>query len=155
MVGWTPGGTVVSASEKVPRPVQASSPTKTSAPMPEASRPGSATRLRVAPAMPAASMMRKAPSSGEPSSVLIGGEAAGGRHDRHRHRRGVPLDQAHGQGRQPAADGDERRLGAEHRPEPERGERGEHDAGEVAAGRRAPTRSGSPRAGEWPAVPGR
>ena len=39
--------------------------------MPEASRPGSATRLRVAPAMPAASMIRKAPSSGEPSSVLM------------------------------------------------------------------------------------
>ncbi len=140
MVGWTPGGTVVSASENVPRPVQASSPTKTSAPMPEASRPGSATRLRVAPAMPAASMMRKAPSSGEPSSVLTAAKlpadamivtAIGG---------ASRLGQAHGQGRQPAADGDERRLRAEDRPEPERGERGEHDAGEVAAGRRAPSR---------------
>ena len=70
-MGSTPGGTVVSASEKVPRPVQLSRPRKTSAPMPDASRPGSATRLRVAPAMPAASMMRKAPSSGEPSSVLM------------------------------------------------------------------------------------
>ena len=38
--------------------------------MPEASSPGRATRLRVAPAMPAASMMRKAPSSGELSNVL-------------------------------------------------------------------------------------
>ena len=69
-VGGTPGGTVVSASEKLPSPVQASIPTKTRAPMPDARRPGSATRLSVAPAMPAASMMRKAPSRGEPSNVL-------------------------------------------------------------------------------------
>ena len=38
--------------------------------MPEASRPGRATRLSVAPAIPAASMMRNAPSRGEPSRVL-------------------------------------------------------------------------------------
>ena len=39
--------------------------------MPEASSPGSATRLSVIPPMPAASMIRKAPSTGEPSRVLI------------------------------------------------------------------------------------
>jgi hypothetical protein len=39
--------------------------------MPEASKPGSATRLSVRPPTPATSMIRKAPSMGEPSSVLI------------------------------------------------------------------------------------
>ncbi len=61
---------MVRASEKVPRPVQVSKPRKTRAPMPEASRPGRATRLSVAPAIPAASMMRNAPSTGDPSRVL-------------------------------------------------------------------------------------
>ena len=70
-VGSTSGGTTVSASEKVPKPVQASSPTKISDPIPDASRPGRATRLSVTPLTPAASMIRNAPSSGEPSSVLI------------------------------------------------------------------------------------
>ena len=71
MVGSTWGGTVVSASEKSPRPVKESRPTKTSAPMPDASRPGNATRLSVAPPIPAASMIRNAPRMGEPSSVLM------------------------------------------------------------------------------------
>jgi len=70
-VGVTAGGTVVRASEKLPRPVQLSKPMKTSAPMPEASRPGSATKLSVIPPIPAASMIKNAPSTGEPSSVLI------------------------------------------------------------------------------------
>ena len=39
--------------------------------MPEASSPGSATRLSVRPPTPAASMIRNAPRMGEPSSVLI------------------------------------------------------------------------------------
>ena len=69
--GVTAGGTEVIAREKDPSPVQLSRPMKTRAPMPEASRPGSATRLSVTPPMPAASMIRKAPSSGEPSRVLI------------------------------------------------------------------------------------
>ncbi len=62
---------MVSASEKSPSPVQLSRPMNTIAPTPAASRPGSATRLRVAPAIPAASMIRNAPRSGDPSSVLI------------------------------------------------------------------------------------
>ena len=70
-VGVTSGGTVVSAREKSPRPVQLSSPTNTIAPTPAASRPGRTTRLSLAPAIPAASMIRNAPSRGEPSSVLI------------------------------------------------------------------------------------
>ena len=71
MVGSVAGGTDVSASEKLPSPVQLFMPTKTSAPMPDASSPGSATRVSVAPPMPAASMIRNAASSGDPSSVLI------------------------------------------------------------------------------------
>ena len=42
-VGSVSGGTDCRASEKVPRPVQLPSPTKTNAPIPEASRPGSTT----------------------------------------------------------------------------------------------------------------
>ena len=71
MVGATEGGTDVSDSENVPSPVQLSRPTNTSAPMPEASSPGRATRLRVAPPIPATSMIRKAPRMGDPSRVLI------------------------------------------------------------------------------------
>ncbi len=70
-VGGTPGGTDDRASEKVPSPVQLSRPIKTSAPNPEASRPGNATRLSVIPPIPAASMIKNAPRTGEPSSVLI------------------------------------------------------------------------------------
>ena len=70
IVGSTLGGTVVSASEKPPSPVNESSPTNISAPMPEASSPGSATRVNMAPPIPAASMIRKAPRIGEPSRVL-------------------------------------------------------------------------------------
>src|SRR6478735_1667893 len=70
-VGGTAGGTTGSASEKVPSPVQPSKPTNTSAPMPEASSPGRATRLNVIPPIPAASMIRNAPSTGDPSRVLI------------------------------------------------------------------------------------
>ena len=100
--------------------------------MPDARRPGSATRLRVAPAMPAASMMRKAPSRGEPSSVLIAAKlpadamivtAIGGTSF---------LTRRTVEGREPTADRDERRLGAEHRAEAQRRERGEDDAGQVA-----------------------
>lgn len=59
------------ASENVPNPVQLSRPVNISAPTPDASRPGSSTSSSVAPPMPLASMSRKAPTSGFPSSVLI------------------------------------------------------------------------------------
>jgi hypothetical protein len=70
-VGDSAGGTECRTSEKVPRPVHWPRPTKTNAPMPEASRPGNITRLSVIPPIPAISMIRKAASTGEPSSVLI------------------------------------------------------------------------------------
>jgi len=59
------------ASENVPSPVRLSRPLKMSEPMPAASRPGSSTSSSVAPPSPDASISRKAPSSGEPSSVLM------------------------------------------------------------------------------------
>src|SRR6185312_15449933 len=70
-VGGTAGGTTGSASEKLPNPVQPSKPTNTSAPTPEANSPGRAIRLSVIPPTPAASMIRKAPSTGDPSRVLM------------------------------------------------------------------------------------
>ena len=60
-----------SASEKVPKPVQCPRPVKTSAPTPEASRPGRSTSSSIALLKPAASMSRNAPTSGEPSKVLM------------------------------------------------------------------------------------
>lgn len=70
-VGFTAGGTDVSARENVPSPVRSSSPMKTTAPIPEASSPGIATRLSVAPPSPAASMIRNAARIGEPNNVLM------------------------------------------------------------------------------------
>ncbi len=58
-------------SEKLPSPVQLSSPTKMSDPMPAATRPGTSTSPIVGPARPEASMSRNAPSSGDPSRVLM------------------------------------------------------------------------------------
>ena len=59
------------ASEKVPNPVQPSSPTKISAPTPAASRPGTRMTPSIGPPRPDTSISRNAPTSGEPSSVLI------------------------------------------------------------------------------------
>src|SRR5215204_3735245 len=65
-VGGAAGGTEVKASETLPSPVQLPRPTKTNAPMPDASNPGSITRLSLIPPIPAISMIRNAPSTGEP-----------------------------------------------------------------------------------------
>ena len=59
------------ASENVPSPVQASRPINISEPTPAASRPGTSTSSSMAPPSPEASIRRKAPSSGDPSSVLM------------------------------------------------------------------------------------
>ena len=58
-------------SPNVPSPVQLLRPTKTNAPMPDASRPGSITTPIMPPPIPAASISRNAPTSGEPSRVLM------------------------------------------------------------------------------------
>src|SRR5271169_2679006 len=59
------------ARENVPSPVRWSRPRKISEPTPAASRPGTSTSSSMAPASPEASISRNAPSSGEPSSVLM------------------------------------------------------------------------------------
>ena len=59
------------ARENVPNPVQASSPTKISAPMPAASRPGSRATSSMAPPRPATSISRNAAGSGEPNRVAM------------------------------------------------------------------------------------
>ena len=58
------------ASESVPSPVHCPRPMKMSVPMPAERRPGTSTTLIIGPAMPITSMSRKAPTTGEPSSVL-------------------------------------------------------------------------------------
>ena len=152
-VGSTPGGTVVRASEKVPRPVQLSRPRKTRAPMPEASSPGRATRLSVAPAMPAASMMRNAPSSGEPSRVLTAAKLPAEAMTVSAIGVASFLTSRTVSGREAGADGDERCLGAEHRAQAQGRERRQDDAGQVPVDRR-PATDRKPRAGECPPGPG-
>jgi hypothetical protein len=71
MSGRPKAGSPGSAREKVPSPVQLPRPVNTSAPTPAASRPGSSTSSSMELLSPAASMSRNAPTSGEPSSVLI------------------------------------------------------------------------------------
>ena len=135
-VGSTAAGTVGRASEKVPSPVQLSRPTKTRAPIPEARRPGRATRLSVAPLTPATSMIRKRAEQRGSEQGADGGEAAGGRHDGQRHRRRVTFQEAYGQRGQAATDGDERRLGTEHGSQAQRRQGRQHDAGQLAVDRR-------------------
>ena len=105
--------------------------------MPEASSPGSATRLSVSPPMPAASMIRNAPRMGDPSRVLMAAKlpadamivsAMGGASFFSR----CTVERA-----EPAADGDEGRLGTENGAQAERGERGEDDGGQLPVDGRA------------------
>ena len=69
--GVPKGGMLGTASENVPKPVQASSPTKMSEPTPAASRPGTSTTPSKGPPSPDTSIMRNAPTMGDPNSVLI------------------------------------------------------------------------------------
>ena len=69
--GGPTGGMLGTASENVPKPVQASSPTKMSEPTPAASRPGTSTTPSKAPPSPDTSIIRNAPTMGDPSSVLM------------------------------------------------------------------------------------
>ncbi len=64
-------GSPATDSEKSPRPDHSPRPRKISAPMPDASRPGSRISSSVAPPNPTTSIIRKAPVIGEPSSELI------------------------------------------------------------------------------------
>ena len=58
------------ASDTAPCPVHASNPIKVSAPVPAARRPGTKTNPRMGPPRPDASISKKAPLRGEPSTVL-------------------------------------------------------------------------------------
>ena len=69
--GRSNGGSPGIDSDAVPSPVSESRPMKTRAPIPAASSPGSRTSESIAPPSPAASISRNAPSSGEPSRVLM------------------------------------------------------------------------------------
>ncbi len=69
-VGVSNEGTPGIARLMVPKPVQRPTPTNTREPMPAASRPGARTTPISGPPMPMISSMRKAPTRGEPSSVL-------------------------------------------------------------------------------------
>ena len=70
-VGLPTDGRFGTASENVPKPVQASRPTKISEPIPAASRPGTSTTPSIGPPIPATSIIRNAAGSGDPSSVLM------------------------------------------------------------------------------------
>ena len=69
--GLPAGGMSGTASEKVPKPVQLSSPMKISEPTPAASSPGASTTPSIGPPIPATSIIRNAAGRGEPRSVLI------------------------------------------------------------------------------------
>ena len=69
--GLPAGGMSGIASEKVPKPVQLSSPMKINEPIPAASSPGASTTPSIAPPIPATSIIRNAAGRGEPRSVLI------------------------------------------------------------------------------------
>ena len=106
----------------------------------EASSPGSATRLSVIPPIPAASMIRNAPSTGEPSRVLIAAKlpadamivrAIGG---------ASFFARCTAKRRKPATDRDQGRFRPEHRTQAERGQRGENDAQKFPPGGRTAAR---------------
>ena len=154
MVGVTAGGTEVSASENVPRPVQESRPRKTSGADAgrEKSGKGDQAQRHAADAGGLHDQERAEDRGAEQGADRR--EAAGRGHDGQRHRRRVLLEQAHGQRGEAAADRDQRRLRPEHRAQAQGREGGEDDAGELAvAGGPPPVLK--PNAGEWPPLPGR
>ncbi len=70
-VGCWNGGSPGMASEKVPNPLNESSPTKMRVPTPAASNPGTRTRPSIGPPRPVASSRMNAPRMGEPNRVLM------------------------------------------------------------------------------------
>ncbi len=72
-------------------------------------------------------MSKKAPSNGDPSSVLIAAKLPARRDDGYRRRRRVLLDRSDGEPSQTAAQRDERCFGSEDRAERERGQCGQND----------------------------
>ena len=142
------------ASEKVPKPVRLSRPTKISEPMPAASRPGTSITPSMGPPSPATSISRNAAGQRRPEQRADRGEAAGGADHGDGLSRRVPLQQVDRQHAEPAADRDQRRLGAQHGAQRQRRERGERSMPGSSPGSVAPDAL-NPSAGSWPPVPGR
>ena len=109
--------------------VQCAIPMKTSEPIPPAMRPGIKISGRVAPPRPDASMMITAPMIGDPKMTEIAAKAARCAQDE-QHRGGrVPFCEFDRGDGHAGSDRDQWRLGPEHEPESERGERRQRDAG--------------------------
>ena len=151
--GLPAGGMSGTASEKVPRPVQLSSPMKISEPTPAASSPGASTTPSIAPPIPATSIIRNAAGKRRAEERADRCEAPGGTDHRNGHLRRVALDQVDGEDSEAAADRDQRRLRARTTPR-------------LRVANEAMTMPGSsiggtgpdalnPSAGLCPAVPGR
>ena len=109
--------------------------------MPADSSPGISTSSMVAPPIPTISIIRNAPQQRGSQQRADGGEATG----RRDHRAGpigdVLLRRLDRQVGQAPTDGDQRGLRTDHRTESDAGQRGQHDAGEMARTGRPPGRS--------------
>ena len=110
-------------------PVQCVMPMKTSEPMPPAMSPGIKMSGRVGPPRPDASRMMTAPTIGDPKITETRGERSGRAQDEQQLRRRVAFCEFDGRDCNARSDRDQWRLGPEHEPESERGERRERDAG--------------------------
>ena len=141
------------ASENVPSPVAESSPMKISEPMPAASSPGTSTSSSVAPPSPDASISRNAPSSGEPSSVLMAAKLPAAATTAFVRSGASRLTSRIAQIAEPAAQRDQRCLRPEHHAQAQRGQCGQHHAGQL--GLRGAGAALNPSAGDCPPVPGR
>ena len=136
MSGRSNGGNPGSANDAAPRPVSASSPTKTNVPIPAASRPGRSTSPSVAPPSPEASISRKAPRSGDPSRALIAAKLPAAATTAPTCCGHVTAGEAHRTDREARAEGDQRGLRTQHHTQAQGRERREHHAGELDRCRR-------------------
>ena len=125
------------ASENVPSPVHASRPMKTSEPTPGGQQAGDQHELHHGPAQPGGLHQQEGPGQRGAEQGADGGEAARRRDHGLGPGRGVPLGQPDGDDAEPAAESDQRRLGAEDHAQAQGREGGEHDAGKLDRARRA------------------
>ena len=128
------------ASENVPSPVQAFRPTNTSEPTPAASRPGTSTTCIIVPPRPAASIRRKAPVSGDPSSVLMAAKLPAAATAAWVRAGASRLTSLTARTPSPPPRAISGALGAEYHAQAQRRERGQHDARKLAGAMAAPRR---------------
>ena len=153
-LGWAKGGRFGTASEKSPTPVRRADADEDQGADAGGQQPGEQHQRGRGPAEPdrlheqERSEQRGAQQGGD------GREAARAADDRQRLGGGVALDEPDDQRRDPAAQGDERRLRADDGAEAERRQRGEEDAGQLDGRRRRPGLEPVGRASARP-VPGR